>query len=79
MKQIYHDTGYMAYDLTECKLNRLVDKDGKSHFIISYPKTWDAGEKQKLPTITGGEVEHRLYIVKEWEEVELDVKPYEGK
>jgi hypothetical protein len=79
MKQLHHSSGHVAYDLTECKLNRLTDKEGNVRFVISYPKTWDKLQRQTMPLARGGSMDVCPYSITEWEEVELDVKPYEGK
>ena len=76
MKQSYHVTGYHMFDLTECKVHRLVDKDtGKVRFVLCFPKAWEAAEeKQTMMSIAKGEVSFRNYNITEWEEVELEVK-----
>lgn len=74
MKQLYHTAGHQSFDLTECKIHRIVDADGKARFIVSYPKKWEASEKQPMALARGGEASLRSFNVLEWEEVELEVK-----
>jgi hypothetical protein len=72
MRQAYHHTGYGAFDLTECKIHRVVDKEtGKVSFLLCCPKAWEAvGEKDT--TAINGKTMIRHYNVTEWEEIELE-------
>jgi len=81
MKQAYHSAGYKAYDLTECKIHRLVDKEtGKARFVLCYPSKWEADNT--LPRVSGANnaMTARAYTVQEWQEVEIfPGTPDEGK
>ncbi len=60
-----------CFDLTQCNTYRLVDKDGTERFVLTYPKKWEAQEPMEGSTKIP-------YLVTEWGEMEIDVKPYEG-
>lgn len=68
MKQLHHWTQHLNLDMTECKLNRIVDADGKAHFIISFPAEW------KQHTDEAGRVapgKFKVFEITRWEEVEI--------
>jgi len=74
MRQAYHSAGYRAYDLTECKIHRLVDKEtGKVRFVLCYPKKWEADEGLPRMQSANGKMTGRAYDVREWQEVELEI------
>lgn len=74
MRQIYHTTGHRAYDLTECRVHRLVDKSGKAKFVVCWPVKWVKLEPQQLTTHDGKQVTMCGYSVTEWAEAELDLR-----
>ena len=72
MRQAYHSTGYKAFDLTECKIHRLVDKEtGKVRYVLCYPTAWTADEA-RIPAVNG-KMTGRAYNITEWQEIDLDV------
>ena len=72
MKALHNWTPHYNLDMTECRLNVVVDADGKPHIMASFPTRW---EKPSLEEYTPFEGEKfKLYKVIEWEEVELEVK-----
>ena len=76
----YYDTeGYGCFDLTECRMHRLANKDGSERFVLVYPKKWEEQGPIERPTKSGETVTLIPYWVTEWEEVQVNVKPYEGK
>jgi hypothetical protein len=79
MKQIYHSTGYITNDLTECRVSRLVDSNGVARFVASFPSKWTEGERVERKTPSGNTVSHRPYTVTEWTEVELAIKSDEAQ
>lgn len=70
----YHLTGYQTFDLTECKIHRIVGSDGKPRFIAFFPKKWTVGDTIEMQTVTKGVISMKPYTVTEWEEVELEPK-----
>jgi len=74
MKQLHKTLPHYTSDLTACRINRIFDVNGVPHFILSYPVEWEAGEKQAMTLMSGDTVMMRQYLVKEWDEVELELK-----
>lgn len=65
--------GYITYDLTEVKLNRVTDKDGSNPRLIArWPKKWTKAKKPNIfPTVSGDTMMMHAYVVTEWEEAEI--------
>lgn len=65
--------GYITYDLTEVKLNRVTDKDGSNpRMIARWPKTYKKVEPAHNYTVAGGHtMTMHAYLVTEWEEAEI--------
>jgi len=72
MKALRHWTPHYNLDMTECRLNVVMDTDGKPHIMASFPKKWEFPPEEEVPRLEG--TRFKLFKVTEWEEVELEVK-----
>ena len=72
MKQLRHWTKHYNLDMTECKLNVIVDRDGEPHIMCSFPKKWREGREDE--GVPKGD-KFKIFEITEWDEVELMVKP----
>jgi hypothetical protein len=64
-RALHHTATYRSFDLTECRINRIIDGD-KVRVMISWPKKWT----EVKPGEGGGLT---FYDVTEWEEAELEL------
>ena len=67
MRPLHHVTGHRCFDLSEGKLHR--DESGR--IFAFFPKKWTTLPAVEVETVRGERREFEVYLVTEWNEIEL--------